>query len=340
RRQICLSLLDDNVPASEVSQILSSVNRDLHRRALEICIARMKAEGKGEPPVPFCLIVMGSHGRAENHFGTDQDHGLILGDVQSERRAGAEAYFTELGARLTEGLHRIGFPLCPGGVMSENSQWRKSLADWKREVSGWLADVDPVTVRRTTVFYDFVPLWGDVGLAAQLRGFLTDGVRGNTRLIRALFEDAAHHKVPLTFFKGFVTEKSGPHRGQLDLKESGLRFVVECVRLLALLHGVTKLGTLERLEELGHLGVVPPSDGRLFRSAYESFVRLLFKAQAARIRAGEEPEAYISPASVSVEERFLLRLALEATERLQTLVHAAIHTPFIAGLQPRGGPAQ
>jgi CBS domain-containing protein len=192
-------------------------------------------------------------------------------------------------------------------------------------------------VRRTTVFYDFVPLWGDVALAARLRSYVTDGVKTNLKLIRALFEDAAHHKVPLTFFKGFVTEKSGPHKGQLDLKESGLRFVVECARILALLHGVARLGTLDRIEDLERLGVIPADDGRLIRGAYESFVRLLFKAQAKKIRAGVEPDAYVSPNSIPVEERFLLRLALEATERLQTLVHAAIHTPFVPGLQSRAG---
>lgn len=337
RRQICLSLLEDNVPSVEVSQILSSVNRDLQRRTLEICLDQMKAEGKGEPPVPFCLIVMGSHGRAENHFATDQDHGMILGDLQSERRAGAEAFFSDLGARFTESLEQVGFPRCPGGVMSENRAWRKPLAEWRQEVTRWLTDIDPVTVRRTTVFYDFVPLWGDVALATRLRSFVTDGVKGNMKLIRALFDDAAHHKVPLTFFKGFVTEKSGPHRGQLDLKESGLRFVVECARILALLHGAPRLGTLERIEDLERLGVIPADDGRLIRGAYESFVRLLFKAQIEKIRAGEEPDAYVSPSSIPVEERFLLRLALEATERLQTLVHAAIHTPFVPGLQSRAG---
>lgn len=337
RTRICLSLLEDNVPATEVSQILSSVNRDLQRRALEICLANMKSEGKGDPPAPFCLIAMGSHGRAENHFGTDQDHGLILGDLSSERRAAAEAYFADLGTRYTAALDRIGFPLCTGGVMSENPQWRKPLAEWRQELVRWFADLDPVTVRRTTVFYDFVPLWGDVTLAARLRSFLTEGVLGNTKLIRALFEDSAHHKVPLTFFKGFVTEKSGPYKGHMELKESGLRFVVECARVLSLLHGVTKLGTLQRLEELERLGVVPAAEGRFIRGAYESFVRLLFQAQAAKLRAGQEPNAYVYPPSLSVEERYLLRLGLEATERLQMLVHAAVHTPFVAGLQPRAG---
>ena len=335
RRGICLSLLDDNVPATEVSQILSSVNRDLHRRTLEICLAQMSSEGKGDPPAPFCLIVMGSHGRGENHFRTDQDHGLIIGDVQSERRALVEAYFAELGSRLSEGLREIGFPLCTGGVMSSNRQWRKPLAEWQQEVDRWLTDVDPVTVRRTTVFYDFVPLWGDVALASRLRAQLTSRVKGNVRLIRALFEDAAHHMVPLTFFKGFVTEKSGPHKGQMDLKESGLLFIVECARILALLHGVAEVGTIERVGELERLGVMPPDEGRLVRGAYGTFVRLLFKAQAARIRAGEEPDAYIAPLSIPMEERFLLRLALEASERLQTLVHAAIHTPFVAGIGSR-----
>ncbi|MBI5441071.1 MAG: CBS domain-containing protein [Deltaproteobacteria bacterium] len=333
-QQICLSLLEDNVPATEVSQILSSVNRDLHRQALEICLRQMEAQGKGPPPLAFCLIAMGSHGRAESHFATDQDHGMILADAPSERRAGSEAYFSELGARFTDAMTRIGFPRCEGGVMSENRPWRRPLSEWKQELASWFSEVDPVAVRRTTVFYDFVPLWGDVSLAARLRVFVTEGVQGNHKLIRRLFEDAAHHKVPLTFFKGFVTERSGPHKGQLDLKESGLRFVVECVRILALLYGITARSTIERMEELARAGVMPTDEGRLIRGAYQCFLRLLFAAQAEALRAGAGPCAYVSPAALPVEERYLLRLALEATARLQTLVHAAVHTPFVAGLQP------
>jgi len=278
--------------------------------------------------------VMGSHGRAENHFCTDQDHGMILGEIPPGRRPEVDLYFQDLGTRVTEALSRIGLPPCEGGVMISNPDWRKTLAEWQAQVSEWCAQPDAVAVRQTTIFYDFAALGGDASLAAQLRTFVTREVRRDLRLLRKLFTDAAHHKVPLTLFKGFVTEKSGPHRGQIDIKASGLRFVAECARILALLHGVTQLGTMERIEELERLGVVPKEEGRFVRSACECFFRLLFASQAEEIRAGAAPDNYLSPSALPIEERYLLRLALEATDRFQTLVHARIHTPFVPGLAP------
>ncbi|MBI5443054.1 MAG: CBS domain-containing protein [Deltaproteobacteria bacterium] len=331
-RNVCIALLEEGLPATQVSRILSSINRDIQRKALEVCLGDMCSEGWSEPPVPFCLIVMGSHGRAENHFCTDQDHGMILADVDAGTRSEVEPYFARLGERLTEALTEIGFPKCTGEVMSDNPLWRGTLAEWREQLKGWFELADPSGVRQTTVFYDFAPLWGEVSLAADLRTFVTEGVRDNAPLLRRLFEDAAHHKVPLTLFKGFVTEKSGARKGKLDLKASALRFMVECARILALLHGVTKLGTVDRIEELEKLGAIPADEGRFVRTAFESTVRFLLHSQARQIRSGMVPDTHIRPSGLPIEERYLLRLALEAAERLQTVVHASVHSPFVRGL--------
>ncbi|MDW7711899.1 MAG: putative nucleotidyltransferase substrate binding domain-containing protein [Deferrisomatales bacterium] len=325
---VCADLLDEGVVSEEVSRLLSHINRDIHRRALELSILEMEEEGRGRLPLPFCFIVMGSHGRGENHFSTDQDHGMILADYPVEDWALVEPYFMDLGDKVSEGLARAGFPLCTGHVMSRNPVWRKPAGEWKEQVQGWYANPDSKAVRYTTLFYDFEPIWGDAGLAENLRAFITRGIQRNFHLLRSLYREASNHRVPLTFFKNFVTERSGPHKGQMDVKRSGLLFVVECARILALRHGVSETGTTERLEALAQAGAIPADEAEFVQTAYRTLCHFRLTAQAKKLRLGQAPDNYIDPQALPIQQRYLLRHALEATERLQGMVRSTFGDIF------------
>ncbi|MBE0617169.1 MAG: CBS domain-containing protein [Proteobacteria bacterium] len=325
---ICGDLLEEGVSADEVSGLLSHINRDIHRRALELAVSEMEGEGLGSPPIPFCFIVMGSHGRAECHLDSDQDHGMILADYPPADWHRVEPYFLELGTRVSQGLVQVGFPLCRGHVMSLNPAWRKPFSEWKKQVGEWYANPTYHAVRYTTLLYDFQPVWGDGSLARDLRDFLTEGIRENFPLLRGLFREASRHRVPLTLFKNFVTERSGPHKGELDVKRSGMLFVVECARILALRHGVAETSTPARLAALALRGAIPPEEAEFVCTAYRTLFHFLLTAQARRLRAGEPPDPYVAPQTLPIQERYLLRHALEATGRLQGLVHASFGDVF------------
>jgi CBS domain-containing protein len=327
-RTVCSHLIEEGVLAEEVSRLLSHINRDIHRRVLEMALQHMDEAGRGKPPVPFCFIVMGSHGRAENHLNTDQDHGMVLADYPPEEWGQVEPYFMDLASRLSEDLAHVGFTLCQGNVMSSNPVWRKPIREWREQVLGWYANPNSNAVRYTTLFYDFEPIWGDASLARSLREFITEGIQRNFQLLRSLFQEASHHKVPLTFFKHFVTERSGPHKGELDLKRSGLLFVVECSRILALRHGVTATSTLERLEALSAMGAIPSDEAEFVRTAYRTLFHFLLNAQVRKHRRGERPDNYVLPSALPIQERYMLRHALEATGRLQGMVHASFGDVF------------
>ena len=327
-RSVCVSLLEEGMPAEEVSRLLSHINRDIHNRILEICLEAMREEGFGPPPVPFCFIIMGSHGRGENHFNTDQDHGMILADYPPEEWDRVEPFFMELSGRVSENLAKVGFSLCRGNVMSSNPVWRKPMREWKQQVDGWYRDPTSNAVRYSTLFYDFLPIWGDATLARELRDYITVGIQRNFTLLRSLFEEASRHKVPLTFFKNFITEKSGPHKGEMDIKRSGMLFVVECARILALRHGSSSTGTLERLSELAEKGVVQADELEFIQTSYKTLFHFLLTAQARKHSAGKSIDNYLDPQALPIQERYLLRHALEATGRLQGLVHASFGDMF------------
>jgi CBS domain-containing protein len=310
-RLLCGNLLTEGMPAEEVSQLMSHINRDLHRRVLEIAIDELKAAGRTRPTVPFCFVVS-----------------MILADYPPESWHEVEPYFMDLSGRVSEGLARVGFTLCRGNVMSSNPVWRKPMREWKAQVLGWYANPSSNAVRYSTLFYDFLPIWGDASLARELRSFITKGIQRNFQLLRCLFDEASHHKVPLTFFKSFITEKSGPHRGQMDVKRSGLLFVVECARILALRHGVAATGTVERLQALAQNKAVPADEAEFVQTAYKTLVHFLLTAQVRKLRTGEATDNYIDPQTLSIQERYLLRHALEATGRLQGMVHASFGNLF------------
>jgi len=314
-------LLESGMPAGEVSRLLSSLNRDIHRRVLEICMEDLKEEGKGEPPVTFCFILMGSHGRGENHLNTDQDHGMILAEHKLEERDAINEYFVELSDRLSEALDEVGFTLCTGNVMSSNPVWRKPINEWKAQVRGWLEHPDSSAVRYSTLFYDFLPIWGDPAMGKELRKYITKAIQMNYHMLNSLFDEASHHKVPLTtFFKSFITEKSGPHKGQMDIKRSGLMFMVECARIMALRHGITKTSTIERIEALVEEKVIQEDQAEFIITSYKTLFHFLLTAQMDKLRKGESPDNYISPSALTIQERYMLRHALEAAGILQGIV--------------------
>ncbi len=314
-------LLESGMPAGEVSKLLSTLNRDIHRRVLEITMEDLEKEGKGKPPISYCFILMGSHGRGENHLNTDQDHGMILADHDLDQRDAINEYFVELTTRLSHALDDVGFTLCTGNVMSSNPVWRKPISEWKAQVRVWLANPDSNAVRYSTLFYDFLPIWGDRALARDLRQYITSAIQMNYTMLNSLFDEASQHKVPLTtFLKSFITEKSGPHKGQMDIKRSGLLFVVECARILALRYGVTETGTIERIQALVGKKEIPEDQADFIITSYKTLFHFLLTAQMEKLSNGETPNNYISPSELPIQERYMLRHALEAAGILQGIV--------------------
>ncbi|MDT8288070.1 MAG: putative nucleotidyltransferase substrate binding domain-containing protein, partial [Elusimicrobiales bacterium] len=64
------------------------------------------------------------------------------------------------------------------------------------------------------------------------------------------------------------------------------------------------------------------------QTAYKSLFHFLLNAQARRFQAGEAMDNYVDPQSLPIQERYLLRHALEATGRLQGLVNASFGNLF------------
>ncbi len=140
---------------------------------------------------------MGSGGRGENFVYPDQDNGIIIGDYADERHTEIDAWFVELAERMTQGLDRIGFPLCKGAVMATNPLWRKTQTQWKDQVTMWSRRRNTTALRLCDIFFDFRSVWGEAGMARELRRHVTRATGGNVAFLRDMYEDGRDHAVGL-----------------------------------------------------------------------------------------------------------------------------------------------
>jgi len=261
-----LKVIKDKLPALAKSRLLegrrsydivvmiSLLNQDIHRRALELVLDKV-----GAPPAPFCMYVTGSHGRLENLLTPDQDHGMIIADREGEPQY--SDYYVELTTGFSEALAEIGFETCPGYIMSSNPLWRKSLKEWKLQIKYWFDRQVRELGRFCTVLFDATQIYGEDALFAEMQTYIHHLLQQHHEVLRVLLEEQGSHKVPVGLLGQFLTERNGIHRGEFDIKRSGLLFVVEAIRILALLHGIRETATLKRIAALVRDGFIHPDDG-------------------------------------------------------------------------------
>ena len=302
--------------AYDVAIMLSLVNQDLHRRAFELV-----QRSHGEPPVAFSLFVTGSHGRLENLLKTDQDWGLVLADAGGEAADRlADEYFAAVAEEYAGALAAVGFERCPGEVMGVNPVWRKSLSRWQTQLDHWVTEQVPRLGRYITVFFDARHLLGDPGLFARLNDHAFDLLGRHHEVLRILREEENRHRVPTGLLGRFITERSGEHRGEFDIKRSGLIFVVEGVRILALRHGIRETPTLRRIGQLVSRGHLHPDDGEYFEGAFRFLLHFALDSQVEKAMEDEKIDTYVNPSLLSPRKREMLRHTYKAVSKLKDLI--------------------
>ena len=299
--------------AYDVVIMLSLINQDIHRKTYELAIA-----DTGDPPGEHCLFLTGSHGRMENLLTTDQDHGIIYGD--DIPAAVAEEYFSTLAHTFSAWLEEIGFVKCPGEVMAVNPLWRKSLSGWKSQVETWIVRQVPHLVRYITVFFDAQPVAGEESLFVSLMDYSYNLLGEHYEVLRMLHEEEGSHRVPTGMFGRFITERSGKHRGEFDIKRSGLIFVVEGIRILALLHGIRETTTVKRIGKLVEGGHINSEDGEYFEGAYRFLLHFALNAQVEKGVEEGSINTWLNPSHLSSREKEMLRHAYKAVASLQDLI--------------------
>ncbi len=284
-----------------VCEIVSDLNRHLHAKLFSL-VAPASIRESG------CLIVMGSEGRGEQTFRTDQDNGLIL--AAPVPAADLERFRTD----MFNALKQCGFPPCPGEVMVRNPVWSKTLDEFRDDFIRWLALSDEAGAMNIAIFYDAMATAGDSELLRAAKQDLIDRMHGETVHLARFASAIDAFPTPIGFFNNLVTSKA--EGDALDLKKGGIFPIVHGVRALALEKGLHETGTAARIARLGEAGVFEHQFARELTEALNYLMTLRLDAQIAEAAS----TSLVKPGELSTMERDLLRDAFHIVKRLREMV--------------------
>ena len=311
------ALIAEKAPAREICEVMTEFYDRLNRKVIEVCEREMIDQGFGRPPVEYCWITMGSSGRKEQINKTDQDNGIIYDDPVKEKAGETADYFNNLAAKIVDGLYQCGFALCPGNVMATNDQWCKPYKEWVNMVNHWVHEPQAEMLRNFTIFLDFRPVYGNRDLAYRLKTTVTHRIQDNPIVLHFLAQDDLSQGVPIGIFKKFITDKSGEHRGEIDLKTSALVHIVDCIRIFSVRDGIFATNTFDRLQELTAHETLPKDDSEFIEASYETLINFRNRENLRKTNQGLKPDNYINPYTLSKREQVVLREAFQAVHRLQ-----------------------
>ena len=261
----------------------------------------------------ICLLVMGSEGRREQLLKTDQDNALVVADDLDWPG------LDEAMARFSAALSHVGYPPCPGKVMVDNPRWRMTATQWQARIGHWQEHYGGEAALDLSIALDARPIAGNAALFAPVNSSLM-ALGQDQILLHHLAAATLNFSTPLTFFGRVRGDAHG-----IDLKKGAIFPVVHGLRCLALRHGVSATGSIERCEALTSLGVLPGELGRDLPQTLNVFHRMRLEAQVAALEAGGVPGNHVDTQALRRLDRELLRDALHVVKEFREHVRRAFH---------------
>jgi CBS domain-containing protein len=309
-RQLADSMLAQGVGAEHLTQFISTLNDLLTLRIIELTKSEFEL-----PSIRWCWIALGSEGRFEQTFTTDQDNAIIFesSDDDAERMRQQLLPFTQAVNRK---LDACGFLLCKGNIMAGNPMWCMSLNEWRRKFSAWIRTPQPTALLFASIFFDFRPLYGTHGLTTELRTWLLDACGKNTLFLRQLAENALQTRPPLGFFGGFRVERKGEFPNTIDLKMTGLWPFIGPARVFALAYGIPETNTARRLRSVAEKIRFSSDEMAAIVDSfyYVQRLRLLHQHKLQGLATGANR---INPDALNPLDRSILKAAFKQAIRLQ-----------------------
>ena len=309
-RQLTQNLLAQGVGAEAVTRTIAALNDALSRRAIELVVVRHDIAD-----FDWCWLALGSEGRGEQTFATDQDNALLYSAADAaqvtERRRRLIAFAREVNATLDA----LGFPLCKGNVMAGNAEYCLTTEEWKARFLGWISAPSPQALLGANIMFDFRALYGDSTLYDAMRVWLFSYTKSSSLFLRLMVQNALDVEPPLGLIRTFAVDDDLGVKGTIDLKTRGTRLFVDCARVFALAHGIADTGTAARLRQAAaQLGVQP----RHVDATVEAFHFL----QLLRLRQQDQPGAVndpnrIDPYALNEIDQRMLKEALRQAKQLQ-----------------------
>lgn len=309
-RLLTLGMLDHGVGPERLTQFISGLNDHLAGRIIELNLVGHDLYG-----LDWAWMALGSEGREEQTFSTDQDNGIIFACPDFADREELKLRFLAFARGVNEDLARCGFPLCKGNIMASNPEWCLTQEEWRERFADWIDAPDPDGLLNATIFFDFRLLYGKAALTKALRKWLLDRVAQAPLFLRFMVDNALRAEPPLGVIRDFVFDNAPGFAHTIDLKAFGTRLFVDAARILALANHIPESGTVARLRAAAAMG-------KMGGEAVDAMIDGFFFLQQLRLRhqaAGPAPgaENRVDPDALNPLDRQVLKAALQQARRLQ-----------------------
>ncbi|WP_246942969.1 DUF294 nucleotidyltransferase-like domain-containing protein [Bacillus pinisoli] len=313
-----------NIKARKEEFLLQSLSSEqlnnLHDQVLKDTFLKafhMVRKEIGDPPCEFNWFVLGSAGRFEQGFISDQDHGIVYHSDTNE----AARYFLTLGKELSNGLFEVGYPFCDGKVMSSNPLWCKSLVGWKEQLHQWALEESLDSIRYLQIFYDARSLMGECHYIEQLKQLIIRHHLAYPHLLIRFLDNIRHIKKSVGVFGQVFVQQTGPYAGSIDLKHSAFLPYVNAIRLLAIKEGILESSTLTRFLLLRQSARYQ----EVLRPFEESFRALLdFRLSTFKTNNTYADTHYLHIKNLNPDQKKIIKQILKDGEKLHHFVQKCI----------------
>jgi CBS domain-containing protein len=302
------ALLAQGIASEQLTRIIATLNDHLAERIVTLEAERHDLSGSS-----WCWLALGSEGRHEQTFSTDQDNAIVFEAASGQTEGETRALLLPFGHAVNETLDACGFPLCPGNVMAGNRECCLSAGEWRERFDGWVRDPAPEALLKANIFFDFRPIVGESGLADDLRAWLRDRAKGSERFLKVLALNALETEVPLGFFGNLLTSDKGAEAGTLDLKIQGTRVITDAARIYALASGVEETNTAARLRGAADELAMAAAEVEAIAEAFYHLLDFRLKNQ---LESGRAPNR-VAPRKLNEFDRRVLKESLRQARRLQ-----------------------
>ncbi len=319
-QRLILHLVGTGVPTRELVRMIAHLNDQLLLRLITLLRERQFSDLSDK----FAFVVLGSEGRSEQTLTTDQDNAIIYADDLGREEISRIEAFSET---LIDTLIEVGVPACPGGIMAKNKFWRRSYSEWNQILFSWMRNPVPENILNGSMFFDLRTIYGDASLEQNLKQQLAEFFQTDQMFLTRLAGNLLRFKTPLGLFGRIKTDHDAEHRGQIDVKKAGIFAITEGIKALAMEAGIMDGGTHERMRDLVKKGVLEQTQADDLEASYSFLVFLRLRCQVDGIRAGYEPNNYVTLARLNHMEKGRLKLAFEEVSKFQELleVHFRMH---------------
>jgi CBS domain-containing protein len=312
-RNVAKAMLAQGVGAEQLTQLIAVLNDKLTERILELEAGRHDLAG-----IRFCWLALGSEGRHEQTFATDQDNALVFAVDDGGEAAAVRGRLLPFARAVNETLDACGFPLCKGNIMASNPEWCLSEGEWRERFGQWIRSPVPGALLNATIFFDFRPLWGETAIARRLREWLREGTRDDQRFLRMMAANALQTEPPLGFFGDIVTRGKGGQKGTVDLKSQGSRVITDVARIYALAAGVEASNTAARIRQAGKALRIREEESEAVIDAFYFLLLLRLRHQHLETAAAGDADANrLNPRDLNELDLRILKESFRQARKLQ-----------------------